>query len=101
MAAAFAPDSSLRPTRGRLATALVASALVHVVMLLMVIFDVAGIGGGFGIGIGPGFGIGAGGDMGLGETNRREIFSLEDIPDLVRPQEPNSEKELNALMRPR
>jgi hypothetical protein len=101
MVAAFVPDSSLRPTRRRLASSLVVSTIVHVVFVLLVIFDVAGIGGGFGIGIGPGFGIGAGGGAGLGEQNRREIFSIEDIPDLVRPQEPDSEKELNALMQPR
>ncbi len=101
MSAAFAPDASLRPTRGRLATALVASALAHLVMVLLVIFDVAGIGGGFGIGVGPGFGVGSGGDAGLGAQNRREIFSLEDIPEVVRPQEPDSQKELDALMRPR
>jgi hypothetical protein len=77
------------------------STLAHVVVLLLVIFDVAGIGGGFGLGVGPGFGIGAGGGPGLGEQTRREIFSLEDIPELVRPQEPDAEKDLNALLTPR
>ena len=101
MAARTAPVSSLRPTRGRFATSVVASAVIHLVAVLMVVFDVMGIGGGFGIGIGPGFGIGAGGGAGLGETKRREIFSLEDLPELVRPQEPDAEKDLNALLKPR
>jgi len=70
-------------------------------MVLLVVFDVMGIGGGFGLGIGPGFGIGAGGGAGLGEQKRREIFSLEDLPELVRPQEPDAEKDLNALLKPR
>src|SRR5262245_19657426 len=101
MPAAAVPVSSLNPTRRGLAVALTASAILHIVFVLLVVFDVAGIGGGFGIGIGPGFGIGAGGGAGLGEQNRREIFSLEDIPDLVRPQEPDAEKDLTALLRPR
>jgi hypothetical protein len=101
MAVAPVLASSLRPTRGRLGTALAVSAIAHVIFVLLVVFDVAGIGGGFGIGIGPGFGIGAGGGAGLGEQNRREIFSLEDLPDLVRPQEPDAEKDLTALLQPR
>ena len=101
MAAASAPASSLRPTRVRLANALLISAVAHLVLVLLVVFDVMGMGGGFGIGIGPGFGIGAGGGAGLGEQKRREIFSLEDLPDLVRPQEPDAEKDLNALLKPR
>ena len=101
MPAASPPPPSLRPTPTRTATALVVSALLHVVFILLVVFDVAGIGGGFGIGIGPGFGIGTGGGAGLGEQNRREIFSLEDLPDLVRPQEPDAQKDLNALLQPR
>lgn len=95
------PAPSLRPDRARTAKAIGISAVVHVVFVLLVVFDVAGIGGGFGIGIGPGFGIGAGGGAGLGEQNRRQIFSLEDIPDLVRPQEPDAEKDLQALLKPR
>src|SRR5688572_13537678 len=101
MAAAPAPESSLRPTRSRLASSLLVSAVSHLVLVLLIVFDVMGIGGGFGIGVGPGFGIGAGGGAGLGEKNRREIFSLEDLPELVRPQEPDAEKDLNALLKPR
>jgi hypothetical protein len=101
MTVSAAPVSTLRPTRGRTATALVVSTIVHVVFVLLIIFDVAGIGGGFGIGVGPGFGVGAGGGVGLGEQNRREIFSLEDIPEPVRPQEPDAEEELTALLKPR
>jgi hypothetical protein len=81
--------------------ALAISTLLHLVFVLLVVFDVAGIGGGFGIGVGPGFGVGAGGGAGLGDKPRREIFSLEDIPDLVRPQEPDAEKEIAALLVPR
>jgi hypothetical protein len=101
MAAALAPASSLRPTRERLATTLLVSAVAHLVLVLLIVFDVMGIGGGFGIGIGPGFGVGAGGGAGLGEKARREIFSLEDLPELVRPQEPEADKELHALLQPR
>src|SRR5688572_15283887 len=101
MAAAPAPESSLRPTRSRLASSLLISAVSHLVLVLLIMFDVMGIGGGFGIGIGPGFGVGAGGGAGLGEKNRREIFSLEDLPELVRPQEPKSDEELNQLLKPR
>src|SRR5262245_57977352 len=93
--------SPFRPRARRTAAALVASIVLHVVFVLLVIFDVAGLGGGFGIGVGPGFGVGAGGGAGLGEKNRREIFSLEDIPEPVRPQEPDSEKDLTALLAPR
>jgi hypothetical protein len=101
MAAELAPASSLRPTRSRLASSLLVSAVSHLVLVLLIVFDVMGIGGGFGIGIGPGFGVGAGGGAGLGEQNRREIFSLEDLPELVRPQEPEADKELDALLKPR
>jgi hypothetical protein len=94
-------ESSLRPTGSRLATALGLSAVGHLILVLLIVFDVVGIGGGFGIGIGPGFGIGAGGGAGLGEQKRREIFSLEDLPELVRPQQPDAEKDLNALLKPR
>lgn len=98
---AAASVTTLRPTPRRTATAVLVSALLHVVVVLLVVFDVAGIGGGFGIGVGPGFGIGAGGGAGLGEQNRREIFSLEDIPEPVRPQDPDAEEELTALLKPR
>src|SRR5262252_1886985 len=99
--AAPVPVSSLQPSRGRLVGAIVVSSVVHLIFVFLVVFDVAGIGGGFGIGLGPGFGIGAGGGAGLGDQNRREIFSLEDIPELVRPQEPDAEKDLTALLEPR
>src|SRR5215510_3529902 len=93
--------ASTRPRPARLAGALGVSAAAHLILALLIVFDVAGIGGGFGIGIGPGFGIGAGGGAGLGEKKRREIFSLEDLPELVRPQQPDAEKDLNTLLKPR
>jgi hypothetical protein len=58
------------------------------VLALLVWFDVAGLGGGFGLGVGPGFGIGAGGGAGLGEKKRRGIFSLQDLPAPVPPSDP-------------
>ena len=54
------------PRPRRLLTGLATSAMAHAVLALLVMFDVAGIGGGFGLGVGPGFGIGAGGGAGLG-----------------------------------
>jgi len=101
MVAALPLGSSLHPRPGRTATALAVSTIVHLVFVLLIVFDVAGIGEGFGLGVGPGFGIGAGGGPGLGEKARREIFSIEDIPDLVRPQDPDAEKDLTALLAPR
>lgn len=94
--AAFTATTGPRPAR--LATALAASAAFHVVFLLLVIFDVAGIGGGFGLGVGPGFGIGSGGGVGLGEKQRRQIFSIEDLPELVRPDD--TEERLAKLLEP-
>jgi hypothetical protein len=94
------PESSLRPRPTPLATAFLASALLHVVFVLMVVFDVMGAGGGFGIGVGAGFGIGAGGGLGAGEQQRREIFSIEDIPDVVRPEQQRDEKDLTTLLAP-
>jgi hypothetical protein len=79
---------------------LAASVGLHVVFALLVIFDVAGIGGGFGLGVGPGFGIGSGGGVGLGEKKRREIFSLEDIPEPVRPHDVAADEELQKLLVP-
>src|SRR5947207_9168261 len=66
----------------------------------MVLFDVLGAGGGFGLGIGPGFGIGSGGGLGLGQKRRREIFSLEDLPAPVPPNDPNAEQALQELLKP-
>ena len=79
---AFEPITG--PSTPRLVGALVTSGALHGLLLLLVFFEVIGPGGGFGIGIGPGFGIGAGGGVGLGEK-RREIFSLKDLPEPVRP----------------
>src|SRR5207244_11311169 len=59
-----------------------------------------GAGGGFGLGIGPGFGVGSGGGMGLGPQRRREIFSLEDLPTPVPPNDPNAEQALKELLKP-
>ena len=89
---------STRARPGRFLVALATSVVLHVLFVALVVFDVAGIGGGFGIGLGPGFGIGSGGDMGLGEKPRREIYSLEDLPDLVRPQNPRTDEEAKDLV---
>src|SRR5262245_59752771 len=97
--AVFAPASSLHPRPRTTVMASAISVFAHAVLLLLVVFDVAGIGGGFGIGVGPGFGVGAGGGAGLGEPQRREIFSLEDLPNLVRPRDPD--EALQALLAPR
>src|SRR5207247_11358848 len=51
-------------------------------------------------GIGPGFGIGSGGGLGLGQKRRREIFSLEDLPAPVPPNDPNAEQALQELLKP-
>jgi hypothetical protein len=69
--------------RRRFGLALGLSAFFHGIVILLVVFDVLGPGGGFGIGTGPGVGIGAGGDVGLGERGR-EIFALSDLPTEVR-----------------
>jgi hypothetical protein len=69
----------------------------HALVLLALVFDVAGVGGGFGLGVGWGFGIGAGGGMGLGEKRDRQIFSIEDLPEYVRPDD---EEQLAQLLRP-
>lgn len=86
----------------RIITALGISAVLHALFLLAIIFDVAGMGGGFGFGVGPGVGIGSGGGVGLGKEKRRQIFSIENIPDLVqRPMNPDNEEALAELMVPR
>ena len=92
------PTAGPRPAR--FFAALTGSVAAHVVLALLLIFDVAGIGGGFGLGVGPGFGIGAGGGAGLGQKKRRQIFSLEDIPEPVRPQNPNNDEALKELLVP-
>jgi hypothetical protein len=98
------PAASLDPTTGprprRLFASLATSAGAHAVLALLVWFDVAGLGGGFGLGVGPGFGIGAGGGAGLGEKKRREIFSLQDLPAPVPPSDPNAERALKELLQP-
>ena len=62
----------------RFAVCLVASLALHLVLGLLLYFDVMGPGGGFGIGSGPGVGIGQGGGLGLGKGKKRQIFALED-----------------------
>jgi hypothetical protein len=85
------------PQPRRLAASLGGSLAAHVLFVLAVVFDVAGIGGGFGLGVGFGFGIGAGGGVGLGEKRARQIFSIEDLPELVRPDD---DEQLAQLLRP-
>jgi hypothetical protein len=94
--AAFTATTGPRP--GRLAAALVVSVVAHATFLLLVILDVAGVGGGFGLGVGPGFGLGSGGGLGLGERQRRQIFSIEDLPELIRPDE--AEERLAKVLEP-
>jgi hypothetical protein len=89
--------ATMGPRPARLVAALAGSIAAHVLLLLAVAFDVAGIGGGFGLGVGPGFGIGAGGGAGLGQKAGRQIFSLEDLPELVRPDD---DEEIARLLEP-
>jgi hypothetical protein len=89
--------SGMGPRPRRLAASLCGSAVLHALLLLAIAFDVAGIGGGFGLGVGWGFGIGAGGGAGLGEKRERQIFSIEDLPEYVRPDD---EEQLARLLRP-
>ncbi len=91
---------STGPNPRRLLASLATSAVAHAVLALLILFDVAGIGGGFGLGVGPGFGIGAGGGAGLGEQKRRQIFSLQDMPEPVRPRDPNPDDALKQLLAP-
>jgi hypothetical protein len=96
--AVAAPTTAGRPIG--LLRGLAASAVLHAIFALLIYFDVAGIGGGFGLGIGPGFGMGSGGGMGLGQTKRREIFSLQDLPDPVPPRNPDADEALKELLTP-
>src|SRR5688572_23412176 len=89
--------ATMGPRPARLVAALAGSIAAHALLLLAVAFDVAGIGGGFGLGVGPGFGIGAGGGAGLGQRAGRQIFSLEDLPELVRPDD---DEEIARLLEP-
>jgi hypothetical protein len=91
-------DGSARSRPGRLGLALGLSALLHVILAILIVFDVAGIGGGFGLGVGPGFGMGTGGGVGLGKEKRRQIFSLEDLPKPVPPQDPKRDDEVKDLV---
>lgn len=92
--------STTAPRPGRLLAALAASAVIHALVALGFLFDVAGVGGGFGLGVGPGFGLGAGGGFGLGEVKRRQIFSLEDIPDPVPPRNADADETVRDLLVP-
>jgi hypothetical protein len=95
---AFVTTSGPRPPR--LLAALGLSTALHAVLAVLLIFEVVGPGGGFGLGIGPGFGLGAGGGAGLGQQKRREIFALEDIPDAVRPRDPEPDEQLKEMLKP-
>ncbi len=63
----------------RFAACLVLSAALHLLLGLLLYFDVSGPGGGFGIGVGPGIGIGQGGGFGLGKGKKRQIIALQDV----------------------
>ena len=93
-------NATAGPRPGRLLAALVTSTMAHAILALMLVFDVAGIAGGFGLGVGPGFGLGAGGGAGLGEKKRREIFSLQDLPEPVPPRDPAVDDTLKQLLAP-
>src|SRR5438105_11289519 len=92
------PTTAPRPRR--LFAALATSAVAHLLLAFMVVFDVLGAGSGFGLGVGPGFGLGAGGGAGLGQARRREIFSLQDLPTPVPPNDPSAEQALKELLQP-
>jgi von Willebrand factor type A domain len=94
----FVWSATTRPRGGRVVAFLGLSALAHLLMALLIYFDIAGIGGGFGLGVGPGVGLGSGGGVGLGEKHRRQVFSLEDLPELVRPQDPKRDEEVKELV---
>ena len=98
MSSQYLLDGSARSRPGRLGLALGVSALLHVILAILIVFDVAGIGGGLGLGVGPGFGMGTGGGVGLGKEKRRQIFSLEDLPKPVPPQDPKHDEEVKDLV---
>jgi hypothetical protein len=93
-------DATTEPRLRRLLAALATSTAAHVLVALLIAFDVLGAGGGFGLGIGPGFGIGSGGGVGGGQARRREIFSLQDIPEPVPPSDPAADRALQELLQP-
>jgi hypothetical protein len=66
-------------SRSRFTACLAASTAIHLVLGLLLYFDVMGAGGGFGIGVGPGIGIGQGGGFGLGQGSKRQIIALSQI----------------------
>ena len=66
-------------SRGRFAACIAASTAAHLLLGLLLYFDVMGAGGGFGIGVGPGIGIGQGGGFGLGQGSKRQIIALQQI----------------------
>ena len=88
------------PKVRRIATGVTISALIHGLFALLVYFDVAGIGGGFGIGVGPGIGIGSGGDIGLGKKRARQIFSIDDVPEPVKPRQLDDDELVKKLLEP-
>lgn len=98
MARPLAPTTD--PKAHRITIAVTLSALVHLLFALLVYFDVAGLGGGFGIGVGPGIGIGSGGDIGLGKKRARQIYSLEDIPEPVKPRQLDDDELVKKLLQP-
>jgi hypothetical protein len=98
MSSQYLLDGTARSRPGRLSLALILSALLHLILGILIVFDVAGIGGGFGLGVGPGFGMGTGGGVGLGKERRRQIFSLEDLPKPVPPQDPKHDDEVKDLV---
>jgi len=93
-------DDATAPRARRLVAAIGVSALAHGLFALLVFFDVMGIGSGLGLGVGPGFGVGSGGGAGLGEGRRREIFSLQDVPEPVPPTDPAADKALKEALAP-
>ena len=93
-------DDATAPRARRLVAAIGVSALAHGMFALLVFFDVMGIGSGLGLGVGPGFGVGSGGGAGLGEGRRREIFSLQDVPEPVPPTDPAADKALKEALAP-
>src|SRR5207249_2133968 len=91
-------DDATAPRARRLVAAIGVSALAHGLFALLVFFDVMGIGSGLGLGVGPGFGVGSGGGAGLGEGRRREIFSLQDVPEPVPPTVVDSTGSMQSII---